>query len=173
MPGTYEPIATYTVSGSSAADITFTSVSGTYTDIIVVGYVRSTRAAGIGALGIRVNNDSSSLYSSTRIYSNTAAGTAASDKFQGSYLEIGELASASGGSSIFVPLIAHFNNYSNTTTFKTVLGTTRHSATSVGVQQMIGLYRSTSALTEFKIYDAYGGNLAVGTNVTLYGIKAA
>jgi hypothetical protein len=169
---TYTPIATQTLT-SAAADITFTSVSGAYTDILIIGSVRSTRTAGAGALGIRVNNDSTSLYSSTRIYSNTSSGTAGSDRFSGTYFEIGEMASASGVSNIFTPLTAHFNNYSNTTTFKTILGTTRRSENSTGVQQMVGLYRSTSALTQFKIYDAYGGNLEIGTMVTLYGILAA
>jgi hypothetical protein len=35
MAITYEPIATTTL-GSAAADVTFTSISGTYTDLVLV-----------------------------------------------------------------------------------------------------------------------------------------
>lgn len=168
---TYTPIASNTLT-AAATDITFTSISGSYTDILVIGRVRSSRTAGLGALGIRVNNDSSSIYSSTRIYSNGSS-TPGSDRFSGTYFEIGEIASASGNSNIFTPISVHFNNYINTAIYKTVLGTTRNSENSTGVQQMAGLYSSTSAITQLKLYDAYGGNLEVGTTVTLYGILAA
>jgi hypothetical protein len=169
---TYTPIATRLLT-SDAASIEFTSISGSYTDLVILGLTRSTRTAGVGALGIRFNSNSSSLYSSTRMYTITGSGTAGSDRNSGTYLEAGQIASYNYGLSVFTTCKININNYSNTTTFKTVLCNTPNSQDSAGYQPMVGLWRSTSAITTITMYDAYGGDFAAGTRITIYGISAA
>ena len=44
MPVTYKPIATVTVGAGGAASIDFTSIPGTYTDLLVLISARSTRS---------------------------------------------------------------------------------------------------------------------------------
>jgi hypothetical protein len=61
-------------------------------------------------------------------------------------------------------------NYSNTTTNKTIL--IRSNEPNNYVVAIVGLWRSTSAIDQVRIYGDQG-NLATGTSVTLYGIKAA
>jgi len=65
-------------------------------------------------------------------------------------------------------------NYSNTTTYKTLL--TRANQASNGVDACVGLWRSTAAINAVSIATtAYGGSSSVqtGSIFTLYGIKAA
>ena len=58
---TYTPLATTTVSGSSTYIISFTFISSSYTDLVLIGEVAP--QSEITAFGFRFNGDSSSLYS--------------------------------------------------------------------------------------------------------------
>jgi ethanolamine utilization microcompartment shell protein EutL len=64
MAKTYEPIATTTL-GSAAASYTFSSISGSYTDLILV--VDATTTAGNRALQLVLNSDTGTNYSATYI----------------------------------------------------------------------------------------------------------
>jgi hypothetical protein len=68
------------------------------------------------------------------------------------------------------PGIYNIMNYSNTTTFKTMIS--RFSNSSVIAQAEVSLYRSTSAITSIEIFTT-PDSFAVGSTLTLYGIKAA
>ena len=60
MATTYEPIATNTL-GSAAANITFSSIPATYTDLRVVVVALTTN--NNWNIELRLNSDSSTLYS--------------------------------------------------------------------------------------------------------------
>jgi hypothetical protein len=60
-------------------------------------------------------------------------------------------------------------NYSNTTTYKTIIA--RGSGASNEVKAQVNLWRSTSAITSITVY-AGGGNFNSGASFTLYGIKS-
>ena len=66
--------------------------------------------------------------------------------------------------------IAHFNNYSNTTTYKTVL--LRNSMYQAEASATVALWRSTAAITRITLSLA-SGNIKSGSTATLYGITAA
>jgi hypothetical protein len=66
-------------------------------------------------------------------------------------------------------------NYSNTTTYKTILANSRvepGDATYSGVETLVNLWRSTSAINTIKIMPN-AGTFASGFTATLYGIKAS
>jgi hypothetical protein len=163
---TYEPIATTTL-GSNAASYTFSSIAGTYTDLILVvnGQVSSNVT-----VACQVNGDTATNYSTTEIFSDggTASSFRSSTNAQIAVMGIG--AQVNSGSQWVSTL--HFQNYSNSTTYKTVLG--RTSATATGVNAIVGLWRSTSAITSIKILGyANASGFTTGTTFTLYGIAAA
>ena len=62
-------------------------------------------------------------------------------------------------------------NYSNTTTYKTVL--TRANIASADVEAVVGLWRSTSAVNQLDVKQGGAVTFSVGSTFTLYGIKAA
>lgn len=177
---TYEPIATTTVSGSSVANITFTGISASYTDLLVVGYVG---LASGGNFRCQVGNgsiDTGTNYSRTTLYgrrngANTADEYGSSSSSAEDSAQIVQTTDLYASSVGYSPILANFMNYSNTTTYKTIL--TRHSSSGVaayrGVELSVSLWRSTSAINQIKFYSSNGGNIAVGSNITLYGIAAA
>lgn len=162
---TYEAIATANGTGSSAT-ISFTSISGTYTDLILTGTFSGT---GTGGFGIVLNNDTSSLYSFTLVrgdgtsaFSDRASNQAAFNiNYTGSY----------GTGGVTNTFLASFNNYSNTTTNKTMLS--RYNVPNLETMAYVGLYRSTSAITRVDVKIAGGASFTTGTTFSLYGIKSA
>jgi hypothetical protein len=163
---TYEPIATNTL-GSNTASYTFTSIPSTYTDLILIvnGQVSSNVT-----VACQINGDTATSYSTTELFGD---GTTVSSFRNSNNAQIGVMgigAQVVSGSQWVSTL--HFQNYSNSTTYKTVLG--RTSATTTGVNAIVGLWRSTSAITSIKILGYAGASgFTSGTTFTLYGIAAA
>jgi len=159
MAATYEPIATTTLS-SNQSSVTFSSIPGTYTDLVLILVGQNTPSQD--NFRLTMNNDTGSNYSYTYLSGN---GTSASSG-RGSNatpMYIGNLPSSQWATNI-----AHIMNYANTTTFKTVLS--RQSGTSA--EAWINMWRSTAAITTIKV-DTGAGNYVSGSTFTLYGIAAA
>jgi hypothetical protein len=160
MPSTYTPIATTTL-GSAAANITFTSISGSYTDLILV-------VNGAGSSGstsnilVQFNGDTAGNYSYTRLLGDGSAASSARASTQGA------IATGDTNTDRFVNIV-NFQNYSNSTTNKTVIS---RSNSQSYLSAYVGLWRSTAAITSI-VYYISGQNLATGTTATLYGVKSA
>ena len=159
---TYVPIATQTL-GSSASSVTFSSIPQTYTDLVLI--VNGSMATG-ATMGLQVGNgsiDTGNNYSRTLL--STDSGGSSSRTSNGGSLDTYQPAS---------PFTNTFNfmNYSNTTTYKTILYTTRTASGSQWLGQFVGLWRGTSAINILSL--SYGSSTyATGTTFTLYGIAAA
>jgi len=169
MPkATYDAIATTTASGS-VSQIDFTGISGSYTDLILVmDYSYSTVPTTRYTL-IRVGNgsiDTGSNYSYTTL-SGSGSSASSGRVSNNTYLDLGNATSATGQRST---TILHFQNYSNTTTNKTILARQNNSA--IYTQAAVGLWRSTSAINQIRIYDTASANFSSDSVFTLYGIKA-
>ena len=166
MPATYDKIATYTVP-SAQADYTFSSIPSTYTDLVVIANTQGASGSPQNLL-FQLNGDTGSNYSSTWLNGNgtTAASSRLSNRVNGLFDIVGY---APIGTN-FNAVIAQFNNYSNTTTNKTILSRANSAAT--GTDAVVSLWRNTAAITSIKIYFS-SNNLATGSTFTLYGIKAA
>jgi hypothetical protein len=164
---TYEPIATQTLS-SAAASVTFSSISGSYTDLVLVAnFATSTTDYA----QIVLNSDTTvSNYSGTYLLGNgTSAASGRYSGASGAYWLGGSTQTATtvgGGMARYM-----FQNYSNSTTYKTVLQ--RADTASTGTGTMVGLWRNTAAITSIKIQTVSGYNLLSGSTFTLYGIAAA
>ena len=166
---TYTPIATTTLS-SATSNITFSSISGSYTDIILV--CQFSGASSGQSPYLQINSDTGTNYSGTLL---TGNGTTAASSRYSSDTQISDNSkgiSTTAGANI---ITWHFQNYSNTTTYKTVLfrTTAMDGASYQGVTAGVGLWRSTNAITSIKFYLSGSVNLASGTTATLYGITAA
>jgi hypothetical protein len=161
MPNTYDPIATQTL-GSSSGSITFSSIPSTYTDLVIVF---SGTTAALVAVDIQFNGDTSAIYSRAIISGNGS--TASSDREVNQTQSSIGLSSTTQSDSIF-----QIFNYSNTTTFKTVLS--RANVTASLLRACVGLYRSTSAITSVTLSVTNSAStFSAGSTFSLYGIKAA
>jgi|688.fasta_scaffold1181052_1 hypothetical protein len=156
---TYTPIATTTL-GSAASTYTFSSIPSTYTDLVVVnsGTLNSTRNCTV-----RLNGDTGSNYSWTYLYGDgsSASSARASNTSEGLINYVGTEQSTT---------ILQINNYSNSTTYKTVLS--RASSSVLGTMTVVLLWRNTAAVTSLTLTSA-AGQFQTGSTFTLYGIASA
>ena len=164
MPATYEPIATTTL-GSTATTVSFTSIPGTYTDLVLVTSIKA--ATTNTNQWMRLNSNSGTNYSSTNVY---GTGTSALSTRQSDQDKINSVLSGYLVTTENCPGIYNIMNYSNTTTFKTIIS--RFNNSGVVAQAEVSLYRSISAITSIEIFTT-PDSFAVGSTLTLYGIKAA
>ena len=164
---TYSTIATTTL-GSATNTVTFSSISGSYTDLVVISsFTVSSDSANVI---VRFNNDSGSNYSSTRI---EGTGTTASSNRSSSATSIGVESNIGSDDASPSTFIFNVMNYSNATTYKTMLTRTNAAVgTYPGLTAQVGLWRSTSAINRIDIIQG-GVNFKVGSTFTLYGISAA
>jgi hypothetical protein len=163
MPKTYEPIATTTL-GSATASVTFSSIPGTYTDLVLV--INSGSSSGEQDCIMRFNSDSGSNYSSTYLIGNGSSASSSRNT------------NATAGSagyplrpSLIATFITQIQNYSNTTTNKTWL--TRSGAADAMTFTMASLWRNTSAINSIYLAPSSGVNFLANSTFTIYGIKAA
>lgn len=161
---TYESIATTTLS-SATATVTFSSISGNYTDLVLVASRRySNVGTGSENTLIRFNNDTGNNYSTTYISGNSS----------GRINSVSSLYTSAGGNEVsdrYSVDVWNIQNYSNTTTHKTSL--LSHDFGNSMVQKWVGIWFSTSAIDEIDIIATGSATFAIGSTFTLYGIKAA
>ena len=162
---TYTPIEAQTLS-SAASSITFGTggtIPQTYTDLVIVGNTKNTANDG-DEVGIRFNADTGSNYSRTRLFGNGSSAT--SDRSTST----NKGALGINSTSQFTPFIANVQNYSNSTTNKTVLSR----GTSTGyTSAYVSLWRNTAAITSITILPDSGTTFVAGSTFTLYGIANA
>ena len=162
MAATYTPIATTTL-GSATPSYTFSSISGSYTDLILV--FSGTTATDNDGYFIQLNSDTGSNYSNTVMTGNGSTATSSRSTSTTSFYAANNSSSTSPDT-----LLVQFQNYSNATTYKTMLS--RLTNTPNRTAASVGLWRSTAAINSIKVMGA-SSNLNAGCTLTLYGIQAA
>lgn len=167
MARTYEPIASQTL-GTAAASAEFTSIPGTYTDLVLVMYATTTADTATGRLTF--NGSGGTNYSFTNLEG--TGSTAASGR--GSSLESIRFTNNTGfDDSSPSTGVFHIMSYANTNVFKTVLHSSADFGTSFpGVTRRVGLWRLTDAITSVKV-ETTGSTFKSGSTFSLYGIRAA
>jgi hypothetical protein len=158
---TFSQIASTTL-GSAASSVTFSSIPGTYTDLVLV--VNAAVTVSAAPLFV-VNSNFSSIYSETFLRGD---GTSAAS---------GRITGASNINTAINPTastqfneIIQFQNYANTNIFKTILW--RGDSTPNFALAGVGLWRNTAAINAIEVYLS-GSNFIAGSTFNLYGITAA
>jgi hypothetical protein len=166
MSSTYEPIATSTL-GSAVVSFTFSSIPQTYTDLVLVCNLKA--SASPTYMSVRYNGDTGSNYSRVGL---TGNGSSASSELRSNRTSFeADMGGAQTDTDFRYVNIFNLMNYSNTTTNKTVIN--RANNASSGVDAIVGLYRSTSAISSITLATHNGSNTwSIGSTFTLYGIKA-
>jgi hypothetical protein len=160
---TYVPLQSITLT-TATATITFGSggtLPQTYTDLHII---YSTIASGDAGNYLQFNSDISSNYSHTGLYGNGSIAGSNRDSNQTGINGPFTMSSAQTINTIDIM------NYSNSTTYKTIIYNSgaANNSTLVGA----GTWRSTSAITSISVVCS-GANFVSGSTFTLYGIKAA
>jgi hypothetical protein len=144
---TYVALATQTL-GSATTSITFSSISGSYTDLVLVVNFGCTLGGEVTFL--RLNGDSATNFSTTSVYGN--------------------------GTSVITyrrtnDALAGMNTSNWVGTYKTAIG--RSNDASAQTELTVGLWRSTAAITSVTFQVSGSDTLKAGATASLYGIAAA
>jgi hypothetical protein len=160
MAATYTPISSITL-GATVSFVTFGSIPQTYTDLVII---TSGTSSGGAQMTARFNS-ATSTYNSVIMSGNGSATD--SRRITGlTYIQLGyhDYFTTSQSNSI-----TQINNYSNTTTFKTVINRTNNAAVGTGLS--LGLWQSTAAITTIDLLPL-NSTWVSGTTFNLYGIQA-
>jgi hypothetical protein len=174
MANTYTLISSVTVGSGGAANITFTSIPQTYTDLHLVVSARSADAVFLRGTSLRFNsNSSSSQYSYRELYGfNTSAGsfleTGIGQAFIGQIPGTSGTASTFGNTSIYIP------NYtlSNSKSFSVDSTTEINSSSNWQNDLLANLWSETTAISSIYLLPSTG-NYAQYSSAYLYGISNA
>lgn len=166
MPTTYSKIATVTVGSGGAADIQFTSIPQTYTDLKIVACGRlSTSGLSFDSYDIKFNGSSSS-FSGRYLYgggSSVSSGTGTN--YAGTVPAVLATANTFGNSEIYIP------NYTGSTNKSFSVDAVAENNATAGEQVFYaGLWSNTAAITSIALI-GYRGNIVQYSTATLYGIK--
>jgi len=174
---TYDSIATYTVSGSSTASYTFSSIPSTYTDLVVIASVRSDTAANTTGFLCQVNSTTGNVYDGFYLRGDGSGGSSARyNKFiNPTYAApVGNMVANSATSGTFSNHIINWNNYSSSSIYKTFLArsNSNNNTGNAYVEEVVNMFFSTTAISSITFLPE-AGNFVAGSVISLYGIKAA
>ena len=167
MASSIEAIATVTVGSGGAANIEFTSIPGTYTDLNLVLSTRNNRSDVDDTMIVEFNNSSSNL-SSRRLLGSGSAASSASYPSHLYYTGIGNTATSNtfDSVSLYIPNYASSNNKS-----VSIDSVTENNANNAYAQLTAGLWSNSAAITSIKIRPNSGTLFLQYSTATLYGIK--
>ena len=166
----YELIQTFTV-GTAAADITFSSLgtySSTYKHLQLRLVLRSTRAAADDAIVIQLNGDTGANYAWHQILGNGSS--VSSTGLSGVAVpRLGVVPANSATANVFGGMVVDLVDPYSTTKNKTIRSLAGFTSTWIALHSV--LHVSTSAISSIRLLSGFSGNIAVGSRLSLYGIK--
>jgi hypothetical protein len=167
--GAMELIGSYVATTNSNAS--FANIPQIYKDLYIVTTTKDAATTGDHVLKIIINGDSGSNYNVTRLFVN---GTSATSDIQNNTTWGGWTAvtnNSTANSNIFSVNKTHILNYSNTSTFKTLIDESAADTNGSGFVYHCGtIWKSTAAINNLVIATTNGG-MAAGSTVHLYGIR--
>jgi hypothetical protein len=170
---TYTLIA-HTELGSAQAEINFTSIPATFTDLLVLTSTRSERAGTGDGLRLRLGNsgiDTGANYSSRFLQGfdgSVGSFTGPTDRISGMFTTgSGATANTFGNAAIYIA------NYRSSVAKSVSLDSVSETnGTAAGQLISAGLWNSTSVVTNIRLFNDIGSNFVQYSSATLYGITA-
>ena len=167
MANTFTLIASTTVGSGGAANITFSSIPSTYTDLLVKWSARSVKSAAQESVYINFNG-STSNFSSKWLYGD---GSGAYSLSTSTVESAGFCVAGTMTANTFTSADCYIPNYagSNNKSFS-IDSVDEGNQTTVYSELIAGLWSNTAAINSIKIYPA-ANNFAQYTTAYIYGIK--
>lgn len=181
MAITYKKIASVTVGAGGAANIEFTSIGSTYTDLVLFTSIRSSTTGSAGAgyqerLNIYFNNSTSS-YSERWLQAEGGTATGSGTNYFGSSGTNGLAGTAVPSdwtASTFNNNLIYIPNYAGSTNKSwSVDGVAENNGSFGSLMLAAGLWSNTAAITSIKLSLRNTPNMVQYSSATLYGILKA
>ena len=164
-------IAEVTVGSGGAASIDFTSIPGSYTDLMVVLSGRSTRSATSEETAMRVNGLTTGIYSQKILYGNSSTSVYSASESSATRLYSPAVAANSATANTFGNTQFYFPNYAGSTNKSVSIdGVWENNSTNAEIWMHGGLIATTSAITSLTFYCLNSSNWAQYSSATLYGV---
>jgi hypothetical protein len=166
MP-TYTQIGSaVTVGSGGAADITFSSIPATFTDLVIKVSARGSYSGGTIAFRLNPNGSTSNMTSKV-LYGDGSAAASFSDT-----IAYGNIPASTSTSNTFGNLEFYLPNYASSNN-KTIScdGVTENNATAALALFSASLWSDSTAISSIVLYPTVGTILQYST-ATLYGIKS-
>jgi hypothetical protein len=175
MATTYTLISSVTVGSGGAANIEFTSIPSTYTDLKLVISHRTNRAVVLDGFYLSINNQPLTSTGESRYV--LGDGSSASSGAPAGQLQIGASTGANATANTFASSEVYITNYANTSTNKSMSfdNVTEDNSSNGWNWLGAGLYNiNTNAITSLKVLSGTGSvNLVQYSTAYLYGISNA
>jgi hypothetical protein len=168
MANTYEAIATVTVGSGGAANIEFTSIPATYTDLLVKYSLRDNLTASGESNNATISfNGSSANGTNKELYGNgsSAASASLSNVKVDYHSTANATANTFGSAELYIPNYTSANNKSSSSD-----GVAENNGSAALMALDANLWSQTAAITSISIAAA-GANFVQYSTATLYGIK--
>ena len=172
MATTYTLISSVTVGSGGAANIEFTSIPATYTDLCIKFSGRGTTGSTTTSWLMRLNSSGTS-YSSKRLYGSGTAAASDSATSGGIYLVISTMPASTGTASTFGNTDIYIPNYAGSSNKSVSIDDVQENNTTQAYAELAAsLWSNTSAITSLSIFPDTG-NFAQYSTAYLYGISNA
>lgn len=156
----WTPLANITLANSSAANITFSSISQSYRDLVLIGYSNTLADANLFINGTTAATNYSTVEASgngSSAFSTNSSGLATA-----------QVIGYSGGVTANNNFVVNFLDYSVTDKHKTYM--TRWNDPSYRATMRVTRFASTAAITSITLN--VGSTWTAGTSFALYGVSA-
>ena len=172
MATTYTLISSVTVGSGGAANIEFTSIPATYTDLSLFISCRYTGSGTQVPLWLSQINGSGSSLTNRWLRGSGSAAISSTDASSGFY--VGQVNAASGTTSTFTNISIYIPNYasSNNKSFS-IDAAQENNTTEAYLSFTAGLWSNSAAITSFRITPDGVSNFAQYSTAYLYGISNA
>ena len=173
MANTFTLIASSTVGSGGAANIEFTSIPATYTDLVIKYSLRTAAAGSRDDIKITVNSNTGSNYSARRLYGADLNVASQASSGTPSDLNTGAVNGNGATSNTFANIEYYIPNYagSNNKNISLDFVTENNTADPMFLGLTAILWSSASAITSFKIESKAANNFLQYSTAYLYGIK--
>lgn len=161
----YVPLANITI-GSGISSITFSSISQSYRDLVLIGQTGNTGTTGF--VGI-FNGDTAANY--TYVYGG-ANGSTTGTGFNNDFSNANFGANAWSTGSLDLTYIIHLIDYSVTDKHKTFLARTDGRSSDTNATMNSGRWKNTAAITSVQIKGQGSSQFVSGSTFTLFGVTS-
>lgn len=156
---------------TTTADVTFSDIPGTHTDLLLVLSMRSNRSAAFNTIKLRFNGASTDTNHSGRYIlgdgSNASSGPTA-------FVYGGDLPAANATSNTFGSSELYIPNYAGSANKSISLTSGNETnATTAYISAAANLWADTAAITSIRIFQTDASSFVSGSSAFLYGITRA
>lgn len=169
MANTHVAISTVTVGSGGTANITFSSIPATYTDLLIKVSARGTTSAKYDYLFMQLNGASTNYSGKILYVDNASAGS--TNNSSSSYLNPGIVDMTTSTVSTFSSTDIYISNYAGSN-YKSISGdaVSEDNTNYAALYSMAQLWSNTAAITSI-VFTTPSGSFAQYSTATLYGIK--